>query len=179
MLLLAPGLEKREGFVNVQIKQGLIRGFTVLGMASLAGMGLGAASAGQKLTLAKSFAQTPLYFESNVGQISSSYQFVAHGSGVAVLLSPTQINLLIEKADSKSDSEKHHQPSKQGVHGNLIKMELRQANAGAVGVPSAAVSGVSNYFKGKDSSKWIVNVPHYGKVDYQSVYPGISLSLWH
>ena len=35
---------------------------------------------------------------------------------------------------------------------------------------------VSNYFVGKDRTKWRSAVPNYGQVKYEGVYPGIDLA---
>ena len=50
-----------------------------------------------------------------------------------------------------------------------------------VGAEAAAVTGVeklpgvSHYLSGRDPAKWRTNVPHYAKVRYEGVYPGIDL----
>ncbi len=38
--------------------------------------------------------------------------------------------------------------------------------------------GISNYFIGRDRSKWRTKVPHYAKVGYEGVYPGIDLMFY-
>jgi hypothetical protein len=38
--------------------------------------------------------------------------------------------------------------------------------------------GVSNYFFGNDPSKWRTNVPHYSRIRYRDVYPGIDLVFY-
>ena len=35
--------------------------------------------------------------------------------------------------------------------------------------------GVSNYFIGQDPKKWRTDVPHYGRIQYRGVYPGIDM----
>src|SRR5262249_32293065 len=35
--------------------------------------------------------------------------------------------------------------------------------------------GISNYFIGRDESKWRTDVPHFAKVRFRRVYPGIEL----
>ena len=57
----------------------------------------------------------------------------------------------------------------------VVRMKLVGAN------PSPRVSGLeelpgkSNYFIGNDPSQWRTNVPHYAKVQYNDVYPGVDL----
>ena len=35
--------------------------------------------------------------------------------------------------------------------------------------------GISNYYIGNDPQKWRTNIPHYARVAYRDVYPGVSL----
>ena len=54
-------------------------------------------------------------------------------------------------------------------------MRLRFQGA-ACGRPAEGVqplASYSNYFTGGDSSGWRTRVPHYGKVRFRNVYPGI------
>jgi hypothetical protein len=47
--------------------------------------------------------------------------------------------------------------------------------------PSAQIEGldrlpgISNYFIGNDPAKWRTNIPHYAKIRYRDIYPGIDL----
>jgi len=58
---------------------------------------------------------------------------------------------------------------------SVVQMRLAGAN------PRASVEGIeplaqrTHYFVGNDASKWRSNVPHYAKVRYDEVYPGIDL----
>ena len=40
------------------------------------------------------------------------------------------------------------------------------------------LTGHSNYFIGNDSSRWLRNIPQYGRVQYREVYPGIDLAFY-
>jgi len=59
------------------------------------------------------------------------------------------------------------------VGGVLVEMDLGNPQA----QPEAEESQphYSNYFLGNDPKKWRTRVPHYGKVRYKEVYPGIDL----
>ena len=62
-----------------------------------------------------------------------------------------------------------------GVGSDVVRLRLLGAN------PDPQVTGLdeqlgrSNYLIGNDPARWRTNVPHYGKVRYQGVYPGIDL----
>ena len=38
--------------------------------------------------------------------------------------------------------------------------------------------GRSHYFRGQEPARWLTNVPHYSRVEYRSVYPGIDVSFY-
>jgi hypothetical protein len=54
-------------------------------------------------------------------------------------------------------------------------MKLAGANTNARVVGLSELPGKSNHFIGNDPRKWRTNVPNYGKVKYEGVYPGIDL----
>jgi hypothetical protein len=54
-------------------------------------------------------------------------------------------------------------------------MQIVGGNAGAEPVGLEQLPGKVNYFIGDDPSKWRSNIPTFGKVEYQDVYPGIDL----
>ncbi|MEW5977316.1 MAG: SBBP repeat-containing protein [Acidobacteriota bacterium] len=58
---------------------------------------------------------------------------------------------------------------------SALRMQLVEANAQAEIEGLERLSGVSNYFIGNDPGKWRTKVPHYAKVRYRDVYPGIDL----
>lgn len=41
--------------------------------------------------------------------------------------------------------------------------------------PEGRLAGISSYFTGNDPSKWRTNVPHYSRLRYRDVYPGVDL----
>ena len=59
-----------------------------------------------------------------------------------------------------------------------IRMTLPGANPRARIAAEERAGGVSNYFVGSDPARWRRGVPHYGRVRYARVWPGIDL-LFH
>jgi hypothetical protein len=55
----------------------------------------------------------------------------------------------------------------------VLRMKLVGANVGAAVTGAKELPGKSNYFIGKDPSKWRTNVPNYAQVKYAAVYPGV------
>src|SRR5262245_8532198 len=101
---------------------------------------------------AASFGQLPLAFEPNVGQASSSIDFVSHGSGYNMALSPTKA---VRSLAAKSGA------------GDVLGMELLGGNAAAPGMGQDLQPGVSNYLIGSDPSQWHTGVANYGAALFQ------------
>lgn len=136
-----------------------------------------------------SYGQLPLSFEVNRGQTAVPVNYLARGSGYTLFLSPTQAVLALTQGGGAGQG-----PTGTGPRGGLAG-ELARPGGGAApssaedvlrlglagGNPAASVvgldqlPGVSNYFLGNDPSKWLTNVPNYGEVEYQNVYPGVNL----
>jgi len=120
----------------------------------------------------------PLCFES-VPCVDGNSQFRARGghydfrinsSGVQIVLSR------IEQAAADSETSHRHQP---GGTRNMISRNVRMRLEGSD--PKARVSGTDafagriNYLRGSDPEQWRVNVPTFGKVRVEGVYPGVDL----
>ncbi len=58
---------------------------------------------------------------------------------------------------------------------DVLTMQLVGANAASQAVGLDRLPGISNYFIGNDPTQWHTNVPNFGQVEYQNVYPGVNL----
>jgi len=56
-----------------------------------------------------------------------------------------------------------------------VVLTLQHANPHARGEALDRLPGVSNYYIGNDPKKWRTDVPHFARVRYHGVYPGIDL----
>ena len=65
-----------------------------------------------------------------------------------------------------------------GVTQSEGTLHLRFVHGSGVPVGKDQLSGHANYLIGRDSSRWVRNVPLYSRVDYADLYPGISLSFY-
>jgi hypothetical protein len=113
-----------------------------------------------------SLAHLPISFEPNQGQTGSAAKFVAHGHGYALYLAPSEAILTLPEG-----SQNHLRQT--AVEMMLSGANLRPEMAGADRLP-----GHSNYFIGNDSSRWLRNIPQFGRVQYREVYPGIDLAFY-
>ncbi len=132
----------------------------------------------QRANIVEGYGKLPLAFEANQGQTDPEVKFLSRGAGYAVFLTGDEAVLEVKP------STESHQPSalrsrvsaiKKPIKTNIIRMRLEKANTSVKASGSEQLSGVSNYFIGKDPAKWRTNVPTYAKVKYSGIYPGIDL----
>jgi Beta-propeller repeat len=113
-----------------------------------------------------SLAGLPIGFEPNQGQSDSRVRFLARGNGYGLYLMPSQAVLTLP------------QHSTAGMRQAAVEMQLAGANQQAEMIGSDRLAGHSNYFIGNDSSRWLHNIPQFGRVQYRAVYPGIDLAFY-
>jgi len=107
------------------------------------------------------FGNLPLVFEPNYGQTDSSVRFLSRGDRYGLFLTETEAVMSLS-----------------GPTPVMLRMELEGQNPHPRISGSGAQPGTSQYFKGTDPSKWQRSVPHFLKVDYQDIYPGIDLTYY-
>src|SRR6266568_2552631 len=155
----------------------------------------GSAEAAQA-RLAESYGKIPLSFEANQGQTDPRVKFLSRGSGYTLFLTSDEAVLalrsqkpdaaLSEAKGARSQKDKSRQSSvvssqlqKPTDHGqrttDSLRMKLVGANQAANVTALEELPGKSNYFVGNDPKKWRTDVPTYGKVKYEGVYPGVDL----
>ncbi len=94
----------------------------------------------------------PLYFEPNEGQAHASVQFLSQGVYLG--------------------------PAKAAIHtgeGKPVVMSLVGTRKSVQAEGLDLQPGITSYFIGNDPKKWRSGVPHYAKVQYKGVYPGIDV----
>src|SRR5438477_611658 len=174
--------------------------FTLVSLAVFAWKPTRRTLAGPKLTkpassaeatqarLAESYGKLPLSFEANQGQTDPRVKFISRGSGYTLFLTSNEAVLALrsQKPEVRSQKDKSRQSSvvssqlqKTTDHGqrttDTLRMKLVGANQAAKVAALEELPGKSNYFIGNDPKKWRTDVPTYGKVKYEGVYPGIDL----
>ena len=106
-----------------------------------------------------------LSFEANRGQVDSNVRFLSRGKGYSLLLTDTEALLSFPAAGQ----------SKAGQTASWMRMRHMGANPAPRVQGSDLTSAKSHYFLGNDPRTWKTNVPHYAKVGYRDVYPGVDL----
>lgn len=112
-----------------------------------------------------SFARLPISFEPNQGQADSLVKFLAHVNGYGLYLTPSDAVLTLP-------------PQSQKAVQATVEMQLAGANRHAEVDGAEKLPGHSNYFIGNDPSRWLRNIPQFGRVQYRDVYPGIDLAFY-
>ncbi len=113
------------------------------------------------------YSSLPLHFEANSGQADAQIQFVSSGGACGLFLAPSETLLALPGPAGRRDRK----PSA----GSQLRIRIAGASRAVKMAGEDATGGKSNYFLGKERSAWRVGVPHYAKVRYAGVYPGVDL----
>jgi hypothetical protein len=127
------------------------------------------------------YGRLPLSFEENRGQTDARVKFLARGRGYTLFLTSTEAVLKL-RAPSPSIA-KHRAFGKirpVGLHPepekfSSVRIRLEGANPDSQASGVEQLPGKTNYFIGKDSSKWRRNVPTFTGVKFRETYPGVDL----
>src|SRR5205807_209866 len=118
------------------------------------------------------YGNLPLSFEANRGQTDAQVRFLSRSHRQTLFLTSTEAVLVFTKPS----------PTATGIpenRGQAAGTMLRLAFAGSNPQPRVTgleeLPGKANYIIGNDPTNWHTNVPTYGKVHYQDLYPGIDL----
>ena len=148
-----------------------------------------------KGNLFTAYGKLPLHFELNQGQADPQVKFLARGPGYTLFLTRTEAVLALRHSGAEDQdpktinleeaeySARRGQPAdywrnvldEPSIETTVLRMRLIGANLEPRITGLDPLPGKSNYFLGNDPSKWRTNVPHYARVRYEEVYPGIDL----
>ena len=131
---------------------------------------------------AANYAKLPMSFEPNQGQADSQFKFLARGSGYTLLLSPTEADLGLRSSSVGSSTRAKDPEAPSATNGvktpdpfAILRLRFLGANPSAQIEGLEEQPGVSNYYVGNDPAKWHTNIPHFSRVRYKSLYPGIDM----
>lgn len=122
----------------------------------------------EKATLKQSINSMPVRFEPNKGQTSKGVDFISRGLNYHLALSGKGASFaFLQKEPLKQKSAGRHKPM-----GKITSAVLNMSLAGAHTAPKvqgeSALPGTTHYLRGNDSSKWLHDIPSYGKVRYSN-----------
>jgi hypothetical protein len=105
----------------------------------------------------------PMSFEPNLGQTDSRVQFLSRGAGHTLFLASGEAVLALAGGD---------RPEK------VLRIGLAGSNPSPRAEGREALPGRSHYFRGADPTRWRSGVPHFARVHFREVYPGIDLAYY-
>ena len=138
-------------------------------------------NAGDGFPTAASYGRLPMSFEPNVGQTDPQVQFLARGRAQTLFLTPQEAVLFLRRprAGGGLSSTARRSPKQLAKRGpmqfSVLRMQLVGANLHGHAAGMDPMEGRVNYFHGNDPRQWHTNIPTYGKVKYDNVYPGVDL----
>jgi len=122
------------------------------------------------LGTSRAFADPPLAFELNAGQADRSINFISHAPGHTLSTGPDTVVISSCAARNRARGSRPKECSPRAIQIRFLRVNHYAAVAGEKQLP-----GKSNYFIGSDSSRWLVDVPHFQQVRYRNIYSGIDL----
>jgi hypothetical protein len=155
--------------------------------------------------VAERLGSTGVYFEENRGQQHEKVRYMTRGSGGTMFLTATEAVYVVmsrergaesgEERNSKDESRNTKDESLNSIFeirdskfgrgpnsdvprmATAVYMTLAGANQNAEFVPSERLEHNTNYFKGSDPDKWRTDIPNYGRITVNGIYPGID-AVW-
>ena len=110
--------------------------------------------------------QIPMSFEVNQGQTDAQVQYLAHGAGYTLFLTPEEAVLTLRGDHCRRGTTSP---------GAVLRMQLEGAAATPQLVGQDPLPGTSNYITGSNPSQWVTSVPNFARVEESGVYPGVDL----
>jgi len=134
-------------------------------------------AAATRVSVSRAYGQLPLSFEPNVGQARRDVDYLAHGAGFAIYLSPTAATLTVAGAAAAARSAVARLPDLSARRrAEVVRINLEGANRDAKALARDRLRGVSNYFIGSNPANWHSGIPTYAEVKYRAVYPEIDVA---
>lgn len=117
-----------------------------------------------------------LTFEPNLGQTDPEVRFLARGSGYALFFTPREVVMVLREVAAEPAAPSHlappRAPARLTARSQVLRLAARGASPAPVVTGQEPLSGASSYFA-LDGSRALAEVPHFGRVRYQGIYPGI------
>lgn len=150
--------------------KGYLPGVVTAVVCSLAATAALASGAGSGRELLPSggvhlYSGLPLHFEANQGQVDREVRFLARGAGYTLYFTPAEAVFVVSRSAGEGKP----------LSSDVVRMRLLGARPGVELRGADPLPGRSNYFTGSGPADWHTNVPHFSRVEYQGIYPGVDL----
>src|SRR5712692_8676161 len=128
-------------------------------------------------------------FEPNVGQVKGRTEWVARAAGATMYITGSEVVLALVPDMSEVERQpeppaltgmfgprsRFPQPPKRPLYTHNVHMRFAGSASAPEGEGLDPLGGYSNYFLGRTEKEWFTGVPHFEKVRYREVYPGIDV----
>ena len=111
--------------------------------------------------VASEYLRMPMSFELNEGQSNPQVKALAHGSSYGLFLTSNE-SVFVVASGKKAESA-------------IVRFRTVGSNPAAKVIGLDRMVSTSNYYVGRDKSKWREKVANYARVKYESIYPGVDL----
>lgn len=129
-----------------------------------------------QLASAQNVSFTNRGFVANQGQWHPDVQFMALSATGSPVWITTKGIVYDQKKYMESSETDSSNPRRQG-HVVRIYFHGASSNPSVYGIDQQ--SGYYNYIRTSDKTKWITNVPVYGRVKFQGIYPGVDILYYY
>lgn len=123
-----------------------------------------------KDTINKNLINSPLTFIPNKGQVDPKAKYYFRGSSFGFYFTTESVLMTFIK---NSFSDNHD-----AKNGLALALHFINSNPDVIIEGTCKTSGKVNYFRGKDQSKWITDLPLYEKIIYKDLWSGIDLVFY-
>jgi hypothetical protein len=117
----------------------------------------------------------PLHFEPNLGQIHPQVRFMTRAAGMTVFFTDREVVTVLIRGRARGRDPLRRDGSPREVEQAVVRMKLVGAGEPREMLGQERLPGISNYFIGNDPRKWRTNLPHYARLEYKGLYPGVDL----
>ena len=123
----------------------------------------------------------PLFFEPLAGEPGFATNFLVRAPNYQLIVAPGEVNFLLQQPKAREAAEdvrrdKSLQLAKGEAH--ALRLAFSDANEQARIFGSAEMPGKVNYLVGSDPGKWRSQVPMFGRVKVEAIYPGIDVEYY-
>jgi hypothetical protein len=131
-----------------------------------------------------SYGKLPIAFEMNLGQADPRVKFLAHGGDGVLFLTETGAVLRLQESAERQRVPFQENRDRKSATDNRMPLAAGVAINFAGSNANPRVEGLelqpgrSNYFIGRDPSRWRTNVPLFQRVKYANLYPGVDLVFY-
>ena len=154
------------------------------GLPFLGGRGTPDATPPASSPTGRDYAELPISFVPNEGQLAEGFGYGAQGIGYSLGLGPAEAVFGLSRYASASPSDGVSRDALAGTGWRdrapgehaVVRMQLIGADPTARSTADLPLPGRANYLIGDDPGRWRRGIPTYGRVTYQGVYPGVDVS---